>query len=110
MKKWEYMEKWTNETANVIGVASVAGQDGWELVTVLPKFGGGYPILFKREILEPPEITMQKKAALEILHDETIKDPTERLARAFAAALGKTEPPTEVKDPEDDPMGLFGLH
>ncbi len=101
MKKWEYIEEWVSETANILGLSQRLGQDGWEIAIALPLFGGKYPIIFKRETpepLEPPEFTARRQAVLEILHDESLS-PEERVSRALQAALGEIPEPTKNEHP-----------
>lgn len=93
MKKWECMEKWTNQTANVVAIANEVGQDGWELVAVLPIFGKGYPILFKREIPEQSAAETLEKYGHQIVD---VPEPPAPTARAC---------PPVAKDESDLPWG-----
>ncbi|MFH1968047.1 MAG: hypothetical protein ABIJ84_01520 [bacterium] len=55
MRKWEHKEETIEHASQIVKTANKAGEDGWELVNVLPcGLSGPRAILFfKREILEP---------------------------------------------------------
>jgi hypothetical protein len=55
MKKWDYQKK-ESSGSEIIETAKEEGQNGWELVAVIPFIPSAFHVqlIFKREI-EPPE-------------------------------------------------------
>lgn len=53
MKKWEYWKLPRETHESIKNMIDMAGEDGWELVQILP-VGKRFDLFFKREIPEPP--------------------------------------------------------